>query len=789
MLPLSRAAARVAVIGTLCSVAVLSAPGALSAQTLSDEVSRVDRELSTLQGRLDQLGPQYLRAEGVLRAYSFANAYMDARYYFQLEDYIATAEVLQPIVEDPGNSREQRYDEVVYLLAESLFLRDDLLMAGRYYEQLSDSRQFGLEAARRRLEIALQMGRYDSLERLFDDLENRAGGDVADEINFVRGKALYFQSRYVDAITALGAISPGSLLYDKGRYFVGVSQTRLGQLDRAHGEFDGILSRLGEPADGDTDELRSVRELSMIAKGRLFYEEQNWLEALGFYSNVPRHSVHYPAALYELSWTQIRQSNSAEDPVLRDQYLNTALNNLEILQLVADDDSRFQSQARLLRGDLMVRMEEYEEAVTEFARVADETYPVERELREIRDSYRHDRDAFYDALVNPAEASLRLPAAAAPFVDSNPEVERALRATQDVVETRADVAETVQLIEQLDVALNSGGRINAFPQLREGWGQALEIQAAATDLATTLVNAEGSVVSPGLTGQSLSDYQVLNRRRLDIQSTLGEVPRTFAEIGEREQQVLNEITEYLLDLHRTQLEIDRARDDLDALREMYIERAGQNPTADLRAMRSEIDHWGRVLDDAEIEADELRRDLLVQQVNVGLSDDVGAAERLRRSQFLQALREEAAFLERQRAAAPAGDGASLAAAAALLTEIDAVDAGCERFYIQIDRLVAEQTAGLRDLLERERAAVESYGARLAAVDAQTQSTTSDVAYAAFQDVYFAFSELTLRASLGIIDVAWQRKEELTVTIERLFEERNQSIRELDADFAELLEDE
>ena len=758
------------------------------AQSLADEVDRVDREVTTLQGRLNQLGPQYLRPEGVLRAYTFANAYIDARYYFQLEDYAATAEVLQPIVEDPANQSEQRYPEVVFLLAESLFLRDDLLMAGRYYEQLADSRQFGLEAARRRLEIALQMGRYDSLERLFRDLDSRAGAGVDDEIAFVRGKALYFQGRYVDAVTALGAVTAGSLLYDKSRYFVGVCHTRLGQLDRAHSEFDGILARLGEPTDSDTDDLRSVRELAMIAKGRLFYEEREWLEALGFYSNVPRHSIHYPAALYELAWTQIRQGNGSQDDALRDQYLNTALNNLEILQLVANDESRFQSQARLLRGDLLIRMEEYEDAVVEFARVADETYPIERELREIRDSYENDRNAFYDALVSPSEASLRLPAAAVPFVDSNPDVERALRATQDVLETRADVAETQQLIEQLDVALNSGGRINAFPLLREGWGQTLEIQAQATDLATALVDAEGAVIAPGLDGANLREFQVLNGRRLDLQAGLIEVPRTFAEIGEREQGVLNEINEHLLGVHRVQLEAERARDDLAALREMMIESVGSRSNEQERSMRAQLERELRNLDAADHAADELRRELLVEQVNVGLSDDVGSAERLRRAQFLQALREESAFLAANLAVAPASDGASLAAAVSLFGEIDAIDEECERVYTQIDRLVAEQTAGLRDLLERERAAVESYEARVAALDSETRSTTADVAYAAFRDVYFQFSELTLRASLGIIDVAWQEKEELTVTIERLFDERNQSIRELDADFAELLEE-
>ncbi len=789
MPPLSRVAPRLAAIAALCGAATFGFAPPLAAQTLEEVVSSAQREVTTLQGRVAQLAPQYLRTEGVLRAYSFANAYMDARYYFQLEDFVATAEVLQPIVEDDANRTESRYDEVVYLLAESFFAREDLPMAGRYYGQLTDSRQFGLEAARRRLEIALQMGRFDNLDGLFAELEERSGGNIDDDIAFVRGKALYFQGRYADAVTAMGSISNGSQVYDMARYFAGVSQTRLGQYDRAHGEFDGILSRLGEPSNDDTTELRSVRDLAMLAKGRLFYEEQLWLDASGFYSDVPRQSVHYPAALYELSWTLIRQGNEAEDPNLQTQYFDTALHNLEVLQILADDDSRFQSQARLLRGDLLVRMEDYEEAVLEFGAVADETYPIERELREIGASYQHDRDAFYDALVNPAEASLRLPAAAIPFVDANPEVERALRATQNVVETRGDLAETGQLIEQLDVALTSGGRINAFPTLREGWGQAIEIQVLATELAIRLVDAEGESVAPQLGTDANREFEALNRRRLQAQSELGDAPRTFAEIGEREQQVLNELNSYLLAVHRTQLEIDRARSDVDALREMYIERAGANPTEDLRSLRAEIDHWDSVLAVAEADADELRRDLLVQQVNVGIGDEVGAVERVRRAQFLQAIREEAGFLAMQRSSVPAIDGNALDAAQAVLANLETIDGECESFYGQIDRLVAEQTAGLRELLERERAAVESYDARLAQVDAETRSTTADVAYAAFQDVYFEFSNLTLRASLGIIDVAWQQKEELTVTIERLFEERNQSIRELDADFAELLEDE
>lgn len=773
----------VALAMLLCAVA---SPAA-RAQGVPAQLSGIETEVQALRGRLDRLRSQYLQPEQAIRDYSFTNALLDARYYQSIDSHDAAVSLLLPRIEDPDNRAAPGWADGVYMLAESLFIQRDLLMARRYYVLLADNPQYGLDAARRRLEIALAMGRYDELEDLYRDLARRAGGTADDQIGYVRGKALYFQGLYADAIGVLGNVPQSSPLFDRARYLIGVSHTRMAQYDRAHTEFAGILTRLGARVPGEDPIVADLRNLTLLAEGRVFYEQRDWLAAIDAYIEVPRQSQRYPAALYEIAWTEIRQAAETDDRDLRNFYLETALNNLEILAVVSSADSRFEVQARLLSGDLLLQMERYGEAVQQFEAVASEYHPVEVELRNLR-ARSNDPDAFFDAIVNPEAGSLRLPIAAQPWFESDPQLDRALLAIADVETLRQEIDESTQLILELDAALNSGGRIDAFPRLREGWGMATEIQLDSVDVLAALVDAKASYVVPGLSPSDVTAYQALHRRRTELQAAVQAQPRTFAQISERERAVVSELNELLLEVHRTDLVIEAGREDLEALREMYIAAAGSTPSPDMLAVRAQLDAEARRLSELEAVAQAMRRELNVRQVQVGVRDDVSESERAVREQFRAAIAAEETFLHDRRDSAPNRD-AAFDAIRRLLGLTVAISDDCEAFYTEVDRLVAEQTADMRDLLENERANVERYEERVAALDGETRAAAGQVAFAAFEDVYQRFSDLTLRANLGIIDVAWQQKEVLTEAIERLFDERNESLRELDADFAELLEGE
>ncbi|MCB9519355.1 MAG: hypothetical protein H6699_00590 [Myxococcales bacterium] len=757
-------------------------PHAALAQSLSQSASRADATLTTLRGQLTDASNQYLRPEQVLREQSFSAAFSNARYLYATGDWANCATQLYDAVEDEGNASNPSYAEARFMLGDSLFHERNYLGARRYLEGVT-SGPFVVDATLRRLEIAIALGQRDALSGLNAELDRVAGSSDSSRIAYVRGKGEYYDGDYTGAATRFEQVSPSSAVYDMAQYMLGVTYARLGRLGDARSAFVAIQSRLASSTDSAAVE---IRELAILGEGRIYYEEQDWLSALDAYLRVPRGSARYPDALYETSWTQIQQGNVVEDDdVLQRQYWATALNNLQILTLVTNRNSRFMAEAQLVRGDLLMRIARYDEAVQEFQSVADQFFPVEAEMREIVERH-DDLSAFLDAAVNANSGTLRLPSVVQPWLQSDERLNRALGSLQDVEGLQGEIDEARQLIARLDAALNTGARVNAFPRSREGWGRVLEIQGSATELATQLVDAAAATVVPRIDAQSNVEYTQLHARRVELQRRVASLPRTFAAYDEREHQAIADLNQRILDVHRSELQIQAARADLEALRQMYFD-GDLRTREDSTTVRARMNAEERRLDEQEAAAEALRNDLLVRQVAVGLGDGANATERAARAEFMSALGDEAAFLASRRSAAP-GDSGAFDDVARILRDLRQLDADCEGFYVQIDRLVVEQTAALRDQLERERASIERDERLLATASVDVQRTAGQVAYAAFNGVYERFSNLTLRASLGVLDVAWHQKEALTDSIDDLFEERNQSLRELDADFAELLED-
>lgn len=773
-----------AALAAFSAATVLS--GAAFGQSLASSVNEVSERVETLRGQLSQLQPAMTGGQ-ISLDYSFATAYVDARYLYHYDDYDAVVDLLLPLVEDDRHRSNGGYAEAVYILAESLFHQRNFLMAEHYYQRLSDHRTYGLDAAGRRIEIAVAMGRFAELEGLYRELESRSGNGADDQIAYVRGKALYFQERYADALRVFQGISADADVYDRAQYFTGVTHARLEQLDAAYASFTQVLERLGDDRADEPEEVTDLRDLSRLAQGRIYYEQEAWVDALNAYVAVPRTSPHYPAALFEIAWTQIRVGEVADDRAMRDRNYMFALDNLEILGLVADNDSRFQAQAQLLRGDLLLRMERYDEAVAQFERANGQYLPVEQELRALRDENRNP-NAFFQAIVQPEEGSLRLPVAAQPWFDTDPELERALIAIRDVDTLRAEIEESRLLISQLQAALNEGGRLNAFPALSEAWARNGAIQVEIADLMVMLVDAESAAISPSLNSGDAAQYSALRRHREGLQAQVSRQPRSYSEHGDRERMVVDEISGLILETHEAELQIDAELEDLEALRGLYFERAGSAPNAELRDLRSSIDREARRLEQARENAIALRRELMVRQVDVGATDAVGNAERQARAAFIRALTDEERFLAARRNLAPAGNSA-YGTIDRNMNALLELDQSCEAIYPQLDQLAMQRTSEIRSAVAREQINVDRYAALLPSADAESRATAGAVAFNAFENIYLEFSELTLRANLGIIDVAWRQKEVLSNTIEDLFDERNQSIRELDADFQELLEDE
>ena len=86
-------------------------PAVSNAEELASVVVRVDSEVRTYDGQLNQIRSQSLVAEDAIRDYSFATSFVDARYQFNVGHYGDAVGVLIPLVEDESNQQNAGYNE------------------------------------------------------------------------------------------------------------------------------------------------------------------------------------------------------------------------------------------------------------------------------------------------------------------------------------------------------------------------------------------------------------------------------------------------------------------------------------------------------------------------------------------------------------------------------------------------------------------------------------------------------------------------------------------------------
>lgn len=749
----------------------------LVAPAAAQDLDTVEESVLGAEGVVGQLATRYLQPAAIARQYSFSGRLAEGQVRYILAEYDSAAMILVELVENPQFVDQEGYSDALWMLADSLFENRNFVLARAYFEQLVARRdaRYGLDSARRLLEVAFALRDYDGLDDLYAAMQAQWSGQMGPEIAYVRGKALYFQGRYDDAYGSFAAIPGDSDLYDRARYFMGVIRARGSVWAEAQAEFDGVRARIGE-AEAPDAATQDVAALATLALGRVYYEQGMWQEAVDAYSTISRISNRYDDALYEQAWANIRRENYA-----------AAFDELEILSIVAED-GRLVPEAELLQGDLLMRMRRFDEAVVAFGDVEERYAPIETELRELARSERSPEE-YFDSMVDPENGALRIPTLARPWFQQDATVEGTLALVQDVSVLRADVEMGRAVVAELQSVLDGVSAVDMFPEWREGWGQAIESERALTSANAALVNLERELVWPAVQGDARARYESLREQRLAIEREYAQVPRTFAELDERTERTLDDLNGVSVDAYVGEQQATTILEEVEALRSIigWRLRDGEIDAGLAAAWNAELD---TIAADAQRSIDRsgaVRDDVRARQVRVGVADDVSRGETELQDRYIEALRTEQQFL--------AGYRTASGESPAVFERIDelwrrsvATTSQVETFFAAMDRLVREETAALRSAVAEEDASLRAYEELLAHVEADSAELAGEVAQDAFIGIHRRFRDLTMRAYLGVIDVSWEEKETLTNRIEELFEQRNEALRILDADFSELLEE-
>src|SRR6185436_15380836 len=129
----------------LCTIAVLIAAPISTARAVEvDPVStdqagtiagEVDTDIAKMRKDLDIIGKGYA-ANPPTEVGRVERRLREGEIHYLLNDYLRASIVLLDVVDDPTNKNHPRYDECLYLLAESLAKSKNYSGAKQYFEEL-----------------------------------------------------------------------------------------------------------------------------------------------------------------------------------------------------------------------------------------------------------------------------------------------------------------------------------------------------------------------------------------------------------------------------------------------------------------------------------------------------------------------------------------------------------------------------------------------------------------------------------------------------------------------------
>lgn len=723
------------------------------AQTLDELVVKAESFDGTL-GRIEQ---RYLTPALLESQFRLETRFNDARVAYFLQDYVRASIMFVGVIEYPAVRQFDSYRDSLYMLGDSLYQMRNNKAARSFFRQLVDlgPGQYYQEAVVRLLEIASATNDFDGVEALYSRLDTMQ--NVNPMLSYMRGKTLYRQKKYAEAREWFQRASQSSEYAFVARYYEGIAFSAQRLFAPAREVFLSIIQSVPRtPTDSN------VVDMAYLALGRLAYEEGDYDSAVEYYIQLPRTSPSFERSLHELTWALIsRGSNRA------------ALRNVDIL-LLSNPHPTFVPEAKLLMGDLALRLGEHEQARSVYQDVINTFLPVHQDLTAFIADH-DDLDTFFVDLVRrdlEGGQAQYLPPLVTDWAAESKSMTSAKELVQSNLMTQEDIDEALAAIGEIEALLGSGSAVEAFPQITEGISLGIETENQIIELYESLLVYERTYLESMMTAEERSRFDQLEQQLNQLKSQYATLPKNREELRARQAKVGDKFSKMRRELDSVAYEIDTLRVNLHGI-ETYIR---SNPLESMPAedrrkfdeMRVEMHETIKQLDKQRAN---LQRELDISRRDVSVGDQVASRERVLRGQYLQMLQQQSEFLAALHGRAPADLRGNLQRIAQARARLPGAAARLQQFFVSMDEIVTERVREVQKDLDLEYAVLMGYQQELDLIKANSEETAAALALLNYQAVGRQFEEIILRGHVGLIDVSWRKKESVTTEINQLFENR------------------
>lgn len=779
--------------GALAVLAALSSGTPAAALEPDEAVSAAQQQIQAVTGGLGSIQAAVQKAKQQER--SAEQRIGDAVIAMGSKDYVRASNLLNEVVEKYPN-HPTAFPDALNLLGEVYFRSKQYLSARRVFKQVvsrgDEARftQYQAGALGRLVDIALRLKELKELDDIFASIAKVPSGAASSALSYARGKGLFAKKDFGGAKAALAQVDAQSDYAHQARYItalIAMKEATPPTKPLTEGETPPPVppSRYAAVIDmflkitqlqPDTVEHRRVIDMSWLAIGRLFYETDQYQQAVNAYNHIDRSSSEFGTMLYELAWVYVKLGD-----------IDRAQRALEVLA-IAEPNSTNIADGSLLRGDLMLRGGQFEGSLKVYESVRNRYDPMREKVEAFLGST-SDPAVYYDRLSQSELSALDnrgdLPALAVQWAREEENGPLAFAVIDDITECRDLIKRSNELIERLNAILNAPNRVRAFPELKAGEEQTLSLLNRVSMARLVIGQAMDSVSGDALSGE----IATWRAKRRALQKRLGQLPVTDGDFQDRETQAMKQWNTVSQALQRLNLQVDTLQATINGLRRVLREGSQtgvvRDPTAVAR-FEQELAQNERDLALYRQQMDALRKMVSAGKLQVGFGDQRFVEDTEVRKAYREALGREVDL-----AAAGAG-GRALADFARrtqpLMKQAADADQKLETAYADLEREVQKRAQDLTDIVTRETRNIVNYSVRLEALDKEARGVVGEVAKHNFGLVRDRLKNIVLRADVGVTEEAWEVREEQMTRVRSLKAEKSREQRLLNEELNEVLDD-
>jgi tetratricopeptide (TPR) repeat protein len=746
--------------------------------------SRLDQAAAQVRTAADNL--KVVETQYTQRALPSGEELLERRFsngeiQYLLGNFQGALVLFYDLVSDNRFQATVHYPDALYYLAEGLYQQQNYWSARLYLRQLMalPASRSDFRVAPLSLEIASKLNDFSGIDEFA--AQAKAGGvEWRPEVRYLYGKSLLNRTdlsaearaaRLSEALQPL-VDDPQSELRAQSAYLLAVGEVQRGDLPAAAERFRQLAELPARTAS-----QRKIKELANLSAGRVYFELGEYDKAIDHYQEIPRESDAFPESLFEMAWCYVKLKN-----------YERAKNATDILVLI-DPDSTLSPESRLLQAHLLSELTRFSEAAQSYDEIVRTYAPVRDQIDRLLKA-RQDPVVYFDNLLRRSDrvldVSSLLPPLALKWANTQREVADALRMVKDLETGRTGVDESAELSSRLLRAIDERG-FTLFPTLQEGFAR-----VGAVDSSLVLVDRALLSVETALSNDAISLEQHRQRAQLveqgaSLEKQLLALPASEKDVQVRRQQILERLEADDKEAFKLDYEIQSMQASLAAV---------QKWVHDTKPLRSngpmaEKEFLGRVKAE-ESEISVLRKQL--QQLRQALADSRGSVDAAVSGggEIRGRYREQ---MEREHALLAEGETRLWGEAAALVAKAHQIRSQAKELEQRVAEArrvlrarVASRAKEIRDKVAQEQTLVGVYQTEVRAASENAQNLVGRIAINSFQRVRRQFYELVQKADVGLIDVAFGRKQSKTEEIQKLAVQRDQDLRQMDQEFKEVLED-